>query len=281
MSARIRVYNQENQLVAASTTSYPANPFHYLNGVLSNHPSFTGEAVNHVPAGTQMLTWLVAGLYSYSDPVKAVNATYGLAGAPDYTGKWILEVGFVNWHRPNAWYPPPPALLAGEYNLNKPLYAYNHLGPYEVEENITVPNAPLGGEASIQIQADLRGLIRGVVSAYTWSNELRTLSWATVQAQGEAGEYTLYTVDGLYEAYLPAGVYNLTVYEWSPEGRGHRPYMGFTAVSTGQEAEGFNIILEASFIPIPELNSKACKALALTLAASTALVQCKRRLNRS
>jgi hypothetical protein len=277
MSARIRVYNEENQLVAASTTSYPANPFHYLNGVLSNHPSFTGEAVNHVPAGTQVLTWLVAGLYDYSDPVKAVNATYGLAGAPDYMGNWTLEVGFVNWYRSNAWYPPPPALLSGEYNLGKLLYAYNHLGPYEVKRTITIPNVHLGGEASIQIQADLRGLIRGVVSGYTWSDELRTLSWATVKAQGETGEYIVYTLDGLYESYLPPGFYNLTVYEWTLEGQGHSPYSSCIAVAEGQEAEGVNIILKASSIPIPELNPKIQ---ALTLAASAAIIRWRRRTNR-
>ncbi len=277
MSARIRVYNEENQLVAASTTSYPANPFHYLNGVLSNHPSFTGEAVNHVPAGTQVLTWLVAGLYDYSDPVKAVNATYGLAGAPDYMGNWTLEVGFVNWYRSNAWYPPPPALLSGEYNLGKLLYAYNHLGPYEVKQTITIPTVHLGGEASIQIQVDLRGLIRGVVSGYTWSDELRTLSWATVKAQGETGEYIVYTLDGLYESYLPPGFYNLTVYEWTLEGQGHSPYSSCIAVAEGQEAEGVNIILKASSIPIPELNPKIQ---ALTLAASAAIIRWRRRTNR-
>ena len=51
---------------------------------------------------------------------------------------------------------------------------------------ITVPNAHLGAEASVVFELDLRGLVSGKIAGFSWSDELRPTSWATITAAEQA-----------------------------------------------------------------------------------------------
>jgi len=100
----------------------------------------------------------------------------GILGAPDYTGRWMVEVDFVNWYVSNAsglpeYFPPVSGLLLGEsfhivvgssaksgLSLTQDLatgsagvdhsMAANHLGPYPQQPIWQISNINEGGEAS-------------------------------------------------------------------------------------------------------------------------------------
>ncbi len=113
---------------------------------------------------------------------------------------------------------------------------------------ITVPNAHLGAEASVVFELDLRGLVSGQIAGFSWSDELRPTSWASITAAGAGGTFTVYSADGYYDMYLPAGTYEFTVME-SP---GHATKSSSITVSTGQTVTGYSFYLERTNVPIPE-----------------------------
>ena len=115
------------------------------------------------------------------------------------------------------------------------------------EDVINVPNAHLGAEASVIFELDLRGLISGQVAGFTWSDELRPVSWASITASGAGGTFESYTWDGYYDMYLPAGSYDFTV---AVDGMVAQSQA--ITVSTGALVTGFSFYLERSNIPIPE-----------------------------
>ena len=230
----------------------------------------------------------------------------GILGQPDYTGTgWTAEVDFVNWYFNNTgpsgasttahYYPVVPGLLMGEsyhiipgttaksgisftedgalnpYFLGHSMAA-NHLGPYSQEGVWTLATAHNSGESSAIYEVDLNGYISGTALAFTWSNELRAISWYTVNVKG-AGNATFnsYTEDGIYEFYLTPGTYSMTL-----SGPGYAPtQMASISVTSGQSStpgSGNNIGLPPSNIAVPEFSGTIVVALS-ALAASVFLLR--------
>ena len=159
-------------------------------------------------------------------------------------------VDVVNWYLPHSYYPPVPALLQGESPFFNP---YNHLGPYQQKDYTMIPNAPQGGEASVEFEMDLRGYVQGLVLAFDWNGAIRTASWATIQIGTGSTNYYWYSWDGWFDGYLDPGGYNATVTEWTTLNEGHKSYSFPLTVSAGQSNRTNRITMDESWIPIPEL----------------------------
>ena len=263
MSVRLRVFDDEDRLVAATTlfTSdigilLPASNV----GFFANGQKIIDQAL---PAGTTLLTYRdLAGLYSYVDPantasqlrtLEVFSADHGIWGsgsfAGSYEGSWTVMVDFDNWYRPTAAYPPAPALLQGESPY---FFPYNHLGPYAQQGFTLVLNAPLSGEASAEFEVDRRGYIQGIVLGMNWDDATRTMSWATVEVVDSSGyQYYWYTWDGWFDGYLDPGTYQTTITEW-PHNYGHQQLAFVLNVNPGEQNSALNFILPETQIPIPE-----------------------------
>ena len=264
MSVRLRVFDDEDRLVAA-TTLFSSDAGILLpssdTGFFANGEKILSEAL---PAGTTLLTYEnLAGLYSYVDPGIATtrirstvlfSSDHGIWGSGSYPGQyegdWTVMVDFVNWYRPSVAYPPVPGLLQGESPYFLP---YNHLGPYAQNGLTIISNAPLSGEASAEFEVDQRSYIEGTIVGMNWVDQTRTMSWVTVEFVDSTGyQYYWYTWDGWVDGYLNPGAYNVTITEWKIS-EGHQQ-IGFKInLSPGERNEAFNFILEESQIPIPEL----------------------------
>jgi hypothetical protein len=233
--------------------------------------------------------------------VDFVNWYYGFPGSIyTYGNDMPLEM----WH---TWYPVVPGLLMGEsyhiipgtqaqsgisYTEDNALgltsgsglfsfshsMAANHLGPYSQRGVWQLGTAHLSGEVSGEWEVDLNGYATGTALAFTWSNELRTLSWYTVTVTGAEGmvgsPFMAYTNDGIYEFYLLPGTYSMTL-----AGPGYVPTpMGTIAVTEGQTGvpgSGNNVGLPPSNIPVPEFSGMAIVVFS-ALAASLYLLRRKR-----
>jgi hypothetical protein len=193
------------------------------------------------------------------------------------------------------YYPPVQGLLLGEsYHvipgttatsgisltedlaLNPTLIGHslapNHLGPYSQEGVWQISGAHLSGEASGIFEVDLNGFISGTALAFTWANDFRPLSWATVSVTGASGAtWNYYTFDGEYGMYLPPGSYSLTIA--SP---GIASQTLSVAVTAGEVATAGNVYMQQSNIPVPEFSGIAVIAFA-ALAASLYVLQRRRR----
>jgi hypothetical protein len=289
MSVRIRVFDDEDRLVAA-TTLFDAD----VGILLPKNPNVGffadgGKIIDQaLPAGTTLLTYKnLAGLFEYVDPanptaglraVTLFSADHGIWGsdslAGSYEGSWNVMVDFVNWDRPAAAYPPAPALLQGESPY---FFPYNHLGPYAQQGFTLVLNAPLSGEASAEFEVDRRGYIQGIVLGMNWDDETRTMSWATVEIVNTSGyQYYWYTWDGWFDGYLDPGTYQATITEWA-NNEGHQQLAFPLNVNPGEENHALNFILPESQIAIPEL---ATIPFALIGALASALILLGRRRRR-
>jgi len=189
-----------------------------------------------------------------------------------------------------GYYPPVVGLLQGESFHTIPghpngLYGYttdalspNHLGPFAQRMVFTVPNAHLGGESSVNFELDQRAYISGNLNAFTWSGELRPLSFAAITMSGAGGfKNTQYSWDGVYQAFLNPGDYNFTIVAWSPAGQGYKVLNAPVHLSDGQTAVGQDFgPLERSNIPIPEFSGLAVVAFS-ALAASLYLLRRRRK----
>jgi hypothetical protein len=302
-SIRIRVLDENDQLVATWFSSlYDRSRFY--NGVIhEGSTAYGGYGRGSVAIGpvtghsTENRSWvrdsttdlqvLLVGNYLFQEIDQYAvspsnyrwNKFYGVDGWPNYEGTWRIETDIVNLYYSDRSFPAPPGLLLGEsYHIINGaegpyggLWKFNHLGPWEQKNVITVPNAHLGAEASVVFELDLRGLLSGNIGAFTWSDELRPVSWASITASGAGGTFVSYSWDGYYDMYLPAGSYELTVAE-SP---GHVSQSASITVSTGQQVTGFSFYLQRSNIPIPEFG--AIMALVTTLGASVFVLRRTRR----
>jgi len=219
----------------------------------------------------------------------------GIDGGPNYQGGWTVEADFVNWYNNNTgtvahYYPPVQGLLLGESYHTIPgstatsgisltedaalsstflghSMVFNHLGPYAQEGVWQISGAHLSGEASGIFEVDLNGLISGNVLAFTWANDFKPISWATVSVVGasvKAVDY--YTFDGLFEMFLAPGDYQLTV-----SGPGYSAQTLTFSASPGESSLA-NVYLQQSEIPVPEFNS-VLLVVSLTIVASTYLLQ--------
>ncbi|HKM76083.1 MAG TPA: hypothetical protein VJZ32_06670 [Candidatus Bathyarchaeia archaeon] len=148
----------------------------------------------------------------------------------------------------------------------------NHLGPYSQEGVWQISGAHLSGEASGIFEVDLNGFISGTALAFTWANDFRPLSWATVSVTGASGTtWNYYTFDGLYGMYLPGGSYSLTIA--SP---GIASQTLSIAVTGGEVGTAGNVYMQQSNIPVPEFINIAIVAFS-SLAASAYLLRRRRR----
>jgi hypothetical protein len=285
MSVRLRVFDDEDRLVAASTlfTSDAGILLHSSDvGYFADGIKITNQAL---PGGTILLTYRnLAGLFSYVDPGSAASglrsatlfsADHGIWGSGpypgSYDGSWTVMVDFVNWYRPSRAYPPAPALLQGESPY---FFPYNHLGPYGQSQFALVLNAPLSGEASAEFEVDRRGYIQGIVLGMNWDDETRTMNWVTVEIVDSSGyQYYWYTLDGWFDGYLDPGIYQATITEWNQR-EGHQQIVLTLNVNPGEENNALDFILAESQIAIPEL---ATVPLAVILALATAVLVARRR----
>jgi hypothetical protein len=229
-------------------------------------------------------------------PLDGGKYAYGIDGYPDYQAPWTIEVDTVAWYNPNkcqypsgpmssiclGTFPPVAGLLQGESFHTIPdrlngMYGYvgdglaaNHLGPYAQRKIWTVPNSHLGGESSVTFELDQRSFIAGRINAFTWSGELRSISFAAITVTGSSGFMnTEYTWDGEYEAYLDSGDYNFTITAWARAGQGFMALSVPVHLSEGQVASEQNFgPLERSNVSIPEFTGTtlvAVSALAAVL----------------
>jgi hypothetical protein len=220
----------------------------------------------------------------------------GILGAPDYQGGWTAEVDFVNLYAGSKYYPPVPGLLIGEsYHVVtgtpakseisltedaalNPVFVdhsliANHIGPYSQEGVWQISSAHNSGEASAAFEVDLNGLVTGNALAFTWSNEFRPLSWATlsVLSAGMNSPSNSYTYDGIYEMYLQPSRYYFTIS--SP---GAIAQSWSASISGGQMGVERSVNLEQSNIPVPEFRGATLVAVS-ALAASIYVL--RRRYN--
>ena len=218
----------------------------------------------------------------------------GILGAPDYQGGWTAEVDFVNLYAGSNYYPPVPGLLIGESyhiipgttatsgisftedNALKPelighTLATNHLGPYSQQAVWQISGAHNSGEASGEFEVDLNGLVTYNALAFTWSDEFRPLSWATVTVTGpNGGSANLSIYDGFSEAYLTPGTYKFTM-----NAPGFAPQSWPVTVTAGMNEQGQSINLEQNNTPVPEFNGVAVVAFS-ALGASLYLLRRRR-----
>ena len=99
--------------------------------------------------------------------------------------------------------------------------------------------APTGGEASAVFKLDKRGYIEGQLLGFTNDNQLRTISWAQVDAKTSSYNITQYSWDGYYEMYLDPGIYNITLAI-----EGYNALQTNVSISPGQVSTGFSFQLE-------------------------------------
>ena len=289
MSVRIRVFDDTDRLVAA-TTSFTSDA-----GLLlpSSDVGFFANGVKilnqPIPAGTTLLQYVdLAGLYSYVDPSSATSRLESVVFSTDhgiwgngvfsgaYNGPWTVMVDFVDWYRPTVAYPPVPALLQGESPY---FFPYNHLGPYAQNGFLSVSNAPLSGEASAEFEVDKRGYEQGIILGMNWDDETRTMSWVTVEFVDSTGyQYYWYSWDGWFDGYLNPGPYQMTITEWK-QNEGHVQLKNTLIVNTGERNTALDYILEESQIPIPDL-TMAPVVFAISLVAAAGLLLAERRKRR-
>ncbi len=288
MSVRIRIFDDQDRLVAA-TTSFTSDAGILLPssnvGFFANGKKIINQAL---PAGTTLLTYKdLAGQFSYVEPSSATSrirsATlfspdHGIWGsgayAGSYFGSWTVMVDFVNWYRPTVAYPPAPALLQGESPY---FFPYNHLGPYAQNGFTLILNAPLSGEASAEFEVDRRGYIQGIILGMNWDDQTRTMSWVTVELVDSTGyQYYWYTWDGWFDGYLNPGTYQTTITEWN-HNEGHQQIMFTLNVNQGEQNDALNYILEESQIPIPELATVPLTTLTVCAAAAVLFERRRRR----
>jgi len=265
VSIRIRVFDDSDRLVAASTLTADAGSLNPSSnsGYFANGKKIVNEAV---PAGTKVLTYIdLAGAFSYVEPSSPNSALrsatlfssdHGIWGSSSlpgaYSGAWTVMVDIVNWCRSTSFYPPVPALLQGESPY---FFPYDHLGPYSQNGFTRISNAPQGGEASAAFGLDLRGYVKGTVLALNWDGDPRTTSLATLQIVNNSSyQYYWYTWDGWFDGYLDPGTYQVTITEWRSN-EGHLPVSFVLEVTPGQQSESLNFILVESQIPIPEFSA--------------------------
>jgi len=250
---------------------------------------------------------------------KQPSIHYGIPGSSStipegipvsYSGKYYVEVDTWNEYPTPSfagdftppfsgvadarnWYPPVEGLLQGDsfhtipgaspdvFGFTGNSLAANGLGPYAQRMVWEVPNGHLGSEVSVVYELDKRGFISGNIYGFTWSDELRTVSWATVVALAADGtEFKTWSWDSFFGTYLDAApggtTYTLSVIVWTPDGQAYTVVSTPYTVSYGQSTQGIVFQLESSNIPIPEFSGLAI-VFASALAASLYLLRRKRR----
>jgi len=153
--------------------------------------------------------------------------------------------------------------------------AANHLGPYSQEGVWQIAGTHNSGEASGIFEVDLNGFVSGTALAFTYANDFRSLSWGTVNVVGASSPNStgmnFYTLDGIYQAYLPPGQYKFTF-----TSAGYASQSWTVSITPGETGLGQNVYLEQSQIPVPEFSGVALVAIS-ALAASVYLLKRRRK----
>jgi hypothetical protein len=288
-SIRIRVFDESDTLVAAASIFSDGGTLvpNSQSGFFADGKKLLQQPI---PAGTRTLEYeSLAGLVGYVEPstggasVRTAtlfspdHGVWGRSTHPgSYTGTWLVMVDMVNWYLPDSYYPPVPALLQGESPY---FFPYNHLGPYSQGTYTIIPNTRLGSEASVEFELDLRGYVSGEVLGADWSDETRTISWASIQLQANSTTYYWYSLDGWFDGYLDPGQYPVYITEWTSRGEGHLTYQTNIYVSPGQGNRALIVTLDESGIPIPEL-SVTLPSIVFALSATVAVLSIVRRSKR-
>jgi hypothetical protein len=302
MSARIRVFDDSGKLVGEYMTS---------QGVTTT----AGTQVNYIPAGTQTLQVLIAGLPDdYGDPVFDQGGfdlgdqggyfqNLGIDGSPNYNGGYTVEVDFVNWYLPTAhavsptwitaYYPPPPGLLMGESFHTVPGHPQNPFGWTEVGAlsstflgHSMAPNH-LGPYAQQGVWSLPNAHLSGESSG-EWEVDLRGYLAGTVVGFTWSGEFrtqswatvTIFGADNFtYTSYSFDGIYEFFSapgsYKMTISQPGYASQTFPMVIADGQSTSGGNIFLQQSNIPIPEFSGLVVVAFS-ALAASLYILRRKR-----
>jgi hypothetical protein len=138
----------------------------------------------------------------------------------------------------------------------------------------------LGTEISASFELDRRGYISGEVQGFTWSDELRTESWMSIQAVPTSGNttFTQWTTDGFYDMYVPGGDYDIKIIAWPPDGSAFTPANISIHVREGLPLVGLDVKLEESKQAIPEFSIPAFAAFPALLLS---LILARRKLRRT
>ena len=236
-----------------SATPEPGNSFSGAYNVLSN-PAQTSSSCQPQPLGSCAIFHNFAQYYSPTDGLLLGESYHIIPGTTAVSGISLTE-----------------DLALGAWGVGHSM-APNHLGPYSQEGVWQISGAHLSGEASGIFEVDLNGFISGTALAFTWANDFRPLSWATVSVTGASGAtWNFYTSDGQYGMYLTPGSYSLTIA--SP---GIASQTLSIAVTGGEVGTAGNVYMQQSDIPVPEFSGVAIMAFA-ALAASLYLLQRRRR----
>jgi len=148
----------------------------------------TGTGKSGIPDGTYNINLQV---YFVSRAAPTRTGTIALPGNPS-TGPGTTE--------PNGF---PPGILQGYpwYGGFRPGF-----GPYAARGtvSVTVTRLPGTGVTTATFELDRLGTVRGLVLGYNLQGDLRTISWAKVNATGSPG-VAQPTFDGQYEIFLQPG----------------------------------------------------------------------------
>ena len=222
----------------------------------SFHQAFTGQI--DTTGGT------VGPFPQYYPPVQGLLMGESYHIIPGTTA--ISGISLTEDMATNTYVSPPGSSFVGHSMVA------NHLGPYSQQGVWQIDNAHLSGEASAIFEVDLNGLVSGNALAFTWANEFRPLSWASVSVVGANGaSWNFYSYDGIYEAYLTPGTYKFTI---SSPGVTAQTFS--VVVSPGQSGVGQNVYMQQSNIPVPEFSGVAVVAFS-ALAASVYLLRRRRK----
>jgi len=160
------------------------------------------------------------------------------------------------------WYPPVQGLLQGDsfhtisndpylpFGFTGDTLSSNGLGPYFQGQTWKLSAAPAGGETSSIFKLDKRGYIEGSILGFTVDNQLRSISWAGVEADTKNYNVTQYSWDGYYEMYLDPGSYNISV--------GTAAYSNIktnASIAPGQSSMGFDFQLELNHSLVQDSSS--------------------------
>lgn len=296
MSMRIRVYDDRDTLVAAASTSHdfgevdPSSDVGFFAD--GKNISDAGGTNPPIPAGTLQVEYKrLTGLFGYVDPVEGAEAlrrlfqfspnvgvwgdsSTSIIGA--YRGNWQVLVELVPWYSPSEFYPPTTGMLQGEVHQTKfsILLPYNHLGPFELREDVIIPNANLGGGATAVLSLDLRGIITGTVYARNMRGDFRTVSWATILFETPTQTYQTYSFDGFYESYLPQDTYTIRVEEPGLS------YQDETIMLSDAGTITSNAYMSQTGVPIPEFSMYTSTILSIYICISYFLVSKKTKVKK-
>jgi hypothetical protein len=191
LMGRIRLYDGVGRLAAADTWYYIGKGSRSISWAIGGFSGgWQGSA----------LRWDADG-FAYKDPsatpeprITPIESEAGY-GIPPGTYKLRIDFVPIDLDGPESWV---PCKLCGE---EPDRFKFNHLGPYSLNEvQLTIE---AGGEASIVVEADLRGLIRGTILGYNWKGLLGPLSWAQIRVEDRGREVdTVYSYDGFFEAFV-------------------------------------------------------------------------------